>query len=346
MGWGLRMLAAFVGLVALGLGAWPVTLLAALYLVYSLRRPRTKAVFVQGRGALLKPARPLGRYAAAALLFLLSLLAAEDGGTYSPVVFFAAGTMVAFWPLVSRAGLASGVVPVSDSVLLRSRLFPFSWHALAEVKLESQDQTRGIVSMSGRVFLLAGKAPALFLIISVRATSARQAEVSVIRRLRRETTMLSQRGAHLLPADSSDAAEKLSLGLGRLNVGTEDFDAVSSLPFEAIVFQVHEGRVVSHRAFNIAEQGGSASIPVPDLKYSRQPLFAEVVQGIGERHGWPGPDEFSPFLASLDASRTEPLADRLQVKEEAAGKVAVETPGGAEVRIARSQLRALAGIYR
>lgn len=103
--------------------------------------------------------------------------------------------------------------------------------------------------------------------------------------------------------------------------------------------------MVSHRAFNVLEPNGAAAIPSPDLKHSRDPLFAEVVQEIGEKHGWPGPDEFVPFLAMLDASRNEPLADRFRTKGEADGKLTVETPSGAQVRLTRAQLRAVASIY-
>jgi len=59
----------------------------------------------------------------------------------------------------------------------------------------------------------------------------------------------------------------------------------------------------------------------------------EVVEKIGERHGWPGPDEFSPFIAALDASRAEPIADSIIMKGEKEGKLLVETPGGALVAL-------------
>ena len=345
MGWGSRAVAALLILVFLGLGAWPVSVLILLYLVYSSRKPRTKAVSARRQEIFQKPGRPWGRYTVAAFLFLISAVAVKAGGTYSPLAFFSAGLVALSWPLIGGSGLTGGVVPVKDSVLLRSRFSPISWHALAEVKLESQDQTRGIASMGGKILLFAGKAPAVFQVVTVRALGYKQAEARVAKNLRRETRMLSQRGAHLLPADSADAGARLSLELERLKVGTEDFDAVSSLPFEAVVFNVKDGRLVSHRAFNVLEPNGRAAIPKPDLRHAREPLFAEVVQQVGEKHGWPAPDGFTPFLAALDAMRSEPLADRIRMKGEDAGRLVVETAGGAEVRLSRAQLRALAGIY-
>jgi len=199
--------------------------------------------------------------------------------------------------------------------------------------------------MSGKLLLFAGRAPAMFQVVSVYALSYMEAEASVIRELRKETRMLSQRGAHLLPADSADAAAKLSLELKRVGIGANDFEAVSSLPFDAVAFEVEDGRLVSHRAFNFLERTGAAAVPAADLRHARQPLFAEVVQEIGEKHGWPGPDEFSPFIAALDASRGEPIADRIVMKGEKEGKLLVETPGGALVSLTRPQLRILARIY-
>jgi len=345
MGWGLRLFAIFVILIFLALGAWPISLLIFLYLLNSLRRPKAKAMLVQKQEVFQRRGRPWGRYGIVAALFLLSLIAAESGGTYSPEVFFVAGLAVVFLPFISRLVRLRKVVPVKDSVLLQNRFFPFWWHALLEVKLESQDQTRGIAAMSGKVLLFAGKAPAIFLVISVCALRYKQAEAAVTKKVRRMTRMLSQRGAHLLPADSTEAAGKLSLELERLSVGTEDFEAVSSLPFDAIAFQVKDGRLISHRAFSIMETTGTPAVPFADLRHARDPLFAEVVQEIGEKHGWPGPDEFSPFLASLDASRAEPLTDRIIMRGEKEGKLLVESPGGALVGLTRAQVRALARIY-
>jgi len=184
-----------------------------------------------------------------------------------------------------------------------------------------------------------------FQVVSVYALSYKHAEEKVVRRLQRETRMLSQRGAHLLPLDSEDANARLSLELDRLDIGTEDLEAVTSLPFDVFTLQVKEGLVVAHRAFRIAEPAGSPLIPSPDTSAARQPLLAEVVEKIGERHGWPGPDEFPPFIAALDASRAEPIADRIIMKGEKEGKLLVETPGGALVSVTRPQLRVLARIY-
>ncbi|HKT21053.1 MAG TPA: hypothetical protein VJR06_00315, partial [Nitrososphaerales archaeon] len=262
-----------------------------------------------------------------------------------PAVFFLAGAVTVASPLIGMSRLASQVVPVNDSILLRNRVFPFRWHALAEVKLEAQDQARGVASMDGQLLVFAGKSPCALQVMSVLALAHGGAEDKVVRNLRRETRMLSQRGAHLLPLDSVDAHDRLSLKLRRIKIGTGDFGAVSSLPFDIITIQAREGLVVRHRAFRVEAPGGSASIPAADISPERRPLLAEVVEEISEKHGWPAPDEFSPFLATLDASRAEPLADRLRTGGVDGGRLTVETPGGAEVKLTRPQLRAVARIY-
>jgi hypothetical protein len=345
MGWGQRLLAVFVGIIALSFGVWPVFLLGLVYLAFSFRKPRAQRAIVIRQEVFPKPKRPWGRYTLGVLLFLLAAIALGAGGTLSPVVFLLSGLAVLSWSSLRMSGLASRVVPVRESVLLRSELFPLRWHALAEVKLESQDQTRGLAAMDGRLLVFAGKTPSAFQVVSVYALGYKQAEEKVVRRLRRATRMLSQRGAHLLPLDSEDANARLSLELDRLNIRTEDLEAVTSLPFDVFALQVKEGLIVAHRAFRISESVGSPLIPSPDLSPTRQPLLAEVVEKIGQRHGWPGPDEFSPFIAALDASRAEPIADRIVMKGESEGKLLVETPGGAPVGVTRPQLRVLARIY-
>ncbi|MDG6946804.1 MAG: hypothetical protein JRN63_03940 [Nitrososphaerota archaeon] len=345
MGWGARLLVVLAGLVALALGAWPVSLLGLVYLAYSFRRPRPQRSVMVRQQVLARPGRPWGRYALGGALFLLGLAAVAAGGALSPVAFSAGGLAVFLWPLARRGGVWGRVVPMADSILLRSRLFPLRWHALAEVKLEAQDQARGVAAIDGRLLVFAGRSPSAFQVVTVHALGYAAAEEKVLRALRRETRTLSQRGAHLLPLDSRDAAKKLSLTLDRLDVGTEDLEAVSSLPFDVFALRTKEGLVVSHRAFRVTEPASPPSIPPSDLAPARRPLFAEVVEKIQERHGWPGPDEFSPFLAALDASRAEPFSDRAVVAGEVEGRVSVETPGGAAAKLTRAQLRAVAMVY-
>ncbi|MDG6947164.1 MAG: hypothetical protein JRN44_01415 [Nitrososphaerota archaeon] len=337
-------MAAMAGLAALSVGAWPFSLVALFYLFYSFRPKGEQSAPGQGQGAPIGPRRPWGRYLLGVTLFLLSAVAFGAGGTLSPIVFCLGGLAVLLWPAMKK-GMASRVAPVKESVLLRSTACPLLWYSMAEVKLESQGQTRGITALDGSLLFYSGKATSVFLLVRVRALGCRRAEEEVVRAFRMGSRMLSQRGAHLLPLDSSDAAQKLSFALERLHIGTCDVKGLASLHFDVLALRAREGAVVSRRAFLISEPAASPFIPDSDLPLPRPPLLAEVVDAIGERHGWQAPDEYSAFLAAMDAARGEPLADKIRTKGESEGKVAVETPGGTEVMLTRAQLRAVARIY-
>lgn len=345
MGWGRRILAAAVGFLSLGVGAWPVSLIALAYLLCSFVRTNAAPAVNSGEERLPRTNGRWGRYGLGAVLLLLAVVALGTGGTFSPYALSFGALAVLLWPLFRVGGIARQVVPVKESVLLRNRFLPFRWYAVAEVKLEAQDQSHGISALDGELLVFTGRASSAFLVVQVDVFGVRRAEERVFEKLRRDTGMLSKRGAHLLPLDSGDAVQRLSLTLDRLSMGANDLGTVSSLPFDVLALQTKEGVVVSQRAFRILEQCGAASVPASDLPTPRPPLLAEVVEKIGERHGWPGPDEYSPFLAALDASRAEPLADKIRTKGEGEGRVAVETPGGAEVGLTRAQLRAVARIY-
>ncbi len=232
-----------------------------------------------------------------------------------------------------------------DSILLRERAFPFRWHALAEVKLEAQDRARGLSLVDGRLLLFIGKSPRAFQVVTVLALNHRGAERRVIEALRRETKAMSQRGVHLLPLDSMEASRMLSLKLKRLRSGSVDWNVVPTDSFDVLALQASDGILLRKRAFRAGVKGGPAFIPPVDATPMREPLLAEVVEAISERHGWANPDEFSPFLASLDASRAEPLAERLTVTDGADGTVSAVSLGGAQVKLTRSQLRAVARVY-
>ncbi len=345
MGLALKVLAVAFALVSLALGAWPVSFLALAFLVLTSRRSVGHRVASQDANVLSSAGRPWLRYTLGGAFLAMSGAALAAGGTYSPPVLLLAGLSVLFLPAVLPSAYFSAVVPVSDSVLLRSSLFPFRWYSLAEVKLEAQDQSRGVASMDGRLLIFAGRNPRVVQILGVYALGCRTAEDRVVDAFRRESKVLSKRGAHLLPLDSADAANRLSVKTKRLGTGSMSSDAPGPLAFDVLSLRSREGLVVAHRAYRVLDEARTASIPSPDASPRRRPLLAEVAEMIGERHGWPSSDEFSSFLAALDASRGAPLADRIMTKGVGVGNVTAEAPGGAEVRLSRAQLRAVARIY-
>jgi hypothetical protein len=339
MGWVLKGLAALVALASLGFGVWPVFLPVAVYLLLSFRRGARRGPERQGLRYSKCPRR---HHIFGGMLVALSLVALMAGGTLSPVLLFAGGVITLLWA-PRLGGLSMVVVPVRESILLRSRFFPWKWYALAEVKPESEYSMRGAAPSDGRLLVFTGRGPAAFEVLGVRALRYGTAEDKVVRFLRRETMSLSHKGVHLLPLDGEDASKMLSLNLEKLGGGTGNF--VPSLPFDVLSLRSKEGLVVGLRAFRVRGDSRVTKIPPADAPPVRRPLVVEAVQKIGEEQGWPTADDFVPFLAALDASRSEPFADRVRTKGEISGRVAVEAAGGAEVRLTKAQLGAVGRIY-
>lgn len=345
MGWGARFLACAVALIALLVGLWPIAILSLGYFVLTFRRPKGQRAIILKQQVLPNPRQPWGRYAAAAFFGILGATAVAEGGTLSPILFLGCGVAVlTFTPLRTRP-FVRGIFPVDSSILLRSKLFPLLWCSLVEVKVESQEQVRGIAALEGNLLFFAGKAPSTFKVTSVYAVSFRQAEEKILRRLRKDSKSLSARGVHLLPLDSHDAQARLSLVLGSLEVGAEAIVDASVLAFDLLSLGVKDGLVVSHRAFRIVEPSSSAWVPPSDDSSGRRPLLAEIMEEVREEYAPLSQDVLTSFLASMDASRTEPVVDRIKTKGGDEDTLMVETPSGLEVRLTRAQLRAIVRMY-
>ncbi len=340
--WSKAFLAVF-GLVALALGAWPVLLLAFGYLAWSLRRRRAKPSARDdastGRG------RPLVRWGAGLSLLVLALAALASGGRYSVLLLLSGGLAFLFWPAARVRGLLGRVAAVPDSVLLRSVLFPVQWHAVVEVRFEGDEQVRAMSAVEGKLLLFGGKRPCVFLVTTVRALSPARAARAVESKLRARSRVLADRCAYLFPLDGGAAAGLLARSMERLDVKLEEVRSASSLPFDMLAMQTEGGRITGYAVCRTVEGTAAPSLPSADVKPSRQPLLWEMAEAIEERRGWPAPDERGALLASLNATRSEPVGDRIVMKGETPAGLSVGTAGGACVELTRPQLRALMGIY-
>lgn len=346
MGWGLRILA-FVGAVLFfALGVWPISIAAFGYIALSFRKPKKEVYVLKQQHVAQQPGRPWGRYIVGGSLLILSFFALRSGGTLSPIILASAGWTVLLWPAIRTSKLINRVRPIENSVLLRYSSLPFMWCAFAEVKLESENPTRAVSSLDGEIILFAGKNPSALLGVSAIAFSYRGAERRVLARLRRASRHLSKRGGYLLPLDSAVAAATLSASLERVDLEPGDIEAASTLPFDVFVMHVEKARVVSHGAFTILDDSpGTASVPCPNQHPVKQPLLWELVEMIGEKHGWPGPDMYSSFLSALHATRGEAIGERLAGLEISGEKRLIQSVDGTKVELSRPQLRALAEIY-
>jgi hypothetical protein len=222
MGWLLKAAAFFVGLVCLGIGLWPVSLLCFGYLGYLLwSATRKRRVHVMGRrGGAPEPPQPQRpalfkkRYIVAGLFFILALVALGAGGTASPFVFLSLGVVTVLSGVLHLGPRVSGVRAVPESILLRSRLFPLSWTSLVEVKFGTTQFARALSSVGNEMIVTATSEKATFYLpVKVIAASAPEADRKVAEKLGPIARSLSARGAYILPLEGKEAASRLNWSL-------------------------------------------------------------------------------------------------------------------------------------
>ena len=77
------------------------------------------------------------------------------------------------WGRIPAAVLGSKMKTVEESILLRSSPLPFSWAAVAEVKLLTHDVGRAMAGMTGTVLVSSSGTPSLYVVVERRATGER-----------------------------------------------------------------------------------------------------------------------------------------------------------------------------
>lgn len=333
MGWALRMLALLAGLTTTASGLWPLGAICFVYLALSFRprrhtAPPTKAA-----------SHPRSkRYALAGVTLALSLVAFLSGGTMSPILLLAAGGVALLWDTLPFGLLLCEVVPVEDSVLLRSRYLPFVWHTIAEVKPGAEEFPRALSYFTGRLAVFTGTGKA-YCLARCWSLGRKEAEAELLSRLR-----LPLQGAYLLPLEAATAAGLFHLRHAPMTLPPGDLAEAVRGADGIMVFDCSRG-VVNGAG---CQELRPASVPAlprspPSLGYS--PLLWEVLVGLSKRTGWPDPDAYSNLLESLVATRGEPLGERLKTLEGAGGSVTVESLSGESLSLSRPQLRATVAIY-
>ena len=361
MGWLFKGLVLAVGLVSLTLGFWPLWVPCFGYLAYSLwSATRRRSVYVvanDGEGS--SPHRETRlwvfrkRYLLAGLLFLLAILAAREGGRLSPYALFSLAIFTSLSGSLPPGLLRRGLRPVPGTILLRSGWLPFRWWSLVEVKFATSRVSRAL-SSSGCEMLLAVDADrvSVYLPIGVTAFSEAQADRRIVERLAPIARSLSASGAYVLPMDEKESASRLAwslrpvkLPLGR---GRNGVAALGSAPFDVIVLRP-EGHRLTRAAGYVKVSGPGkrmANLPSAGLKLRSQPLVWEALEALSERLQPPEADAYTSFLSSVCATRGEGLGERL-VNDGTEGQstMLLSSLGTTQVRLTRSQLRAIVGAY-
>lgn len=358
MSWLFKMAALVVGLFALTLGFWPLWIPCFGYLAYSVwAATRKRTVYVLERGD--SRGRPgvanrafKKRYVLAAFLYSLSIVAFGVGGTYSPFVFLAVGSLVIASGLFDRGLNLTELRRVPDSILLRSAWIPFSWVSLVEVKFGTQQMSRALSSIGNEVMMtMNSERLSVYLPIRVRALSVPSAEHKVAVKLAPVARMLSARNAYILPLGSEDAAARIDWSLIPVGIslehGKSGVSSLNSTPYDVLVLSP-SGHFLESAAAYIVKPGkhGRHVLPGKGRSLGSRPLLWEVLETLGERHLPQNADAVTGFLSSVSATRGESLGDRLDnggTTEE--GKVVVGSLGGQQVELTRPQLRAIVRTY-
>jgi hypothetical protein len=336
MGWLKKAVILFVGLALLGTGFFFIGLLCLGYLVASFFFGKGKASQRAKGGLSVNP-----RYILAFVLFAVSLLALASGGTFSPIVFGTMAAAVLLWPVLPFGYLVSRVVPVKDSILLRSSLVPVVWHSFAQVKPGAEDIPRALSSYKGR--LVVTRSGSVYSHVKTFALTARSAEEKVNQELRRMASSITPGGAYLLPLDSQESSRAFSGGYSSIS---QKGDPLAGPAPDLLVLDASGSTVARYGSYEVAKGGrGNIIIPETHRVHRNPPLTWEALERLGKKLKWPDPDNYSNLLQSVHATQNEQLAERFSNLETAGDRVAVQGLGGDRVELSRAQLRAMVSIY-
>lgn len=338
MGWKSKTVLAFLCFVSFATGIWPLGLICIVALVLAFRRRggQTAQKHEKNHAGL----SPL--YLLAGILFALAVAAAASGGTYSPLVLFAAGSVALALPSLGGRWGPGELHAVERSIALRSKYFPFLWCALAELKPGAEAFPRAVASFSGNVFLFTDSGKCYVLAKCIALYHAR-AESELLRVLK-ETASDRRNRAHLLPLDSSEATGILGTILSPSKL-PEDLGTHASDHSGLLVIDASAGRVVRARAYTVREGSAKPSLPSLGGEKTSEVLLWEVLDSVGKRTRWPEPDSYSGLLESLKATRGEAIGERFAQLEGSGPNVTVRSLGGESLTLTRSQLRAIVSIY-
>lgn len=349
MGWVLKVGLFVLAVVAANFGAWIIAVPIVVYLILPLFWRKDRSTVRDGKaGHAGKSRASLGKAVGVALL-ALSVVAFVSGGKLSPVVFAAAGFLALFRPGV-LFWISFGVRPVDDSVLLRGRLFPFLWFALAEGKVSTRELGGALSGLRGRILLVSAPAPRILFVFSAVSLTRRGAEERLLGSMQNTVRALMPLGVYLLPLDQGAALEASRLGARVPKVpddGLRQF--ISSADYGALMVEGLDGFVTR---FEFYSRDGEGERPSPRLSQaSRRPrapiLLREALQANWQRTGAPQPDRYTSFLSSIAATQGETLGQRMTQAAQGSegGPLLVASLGGPEVQVSSAQLQAILRIY-
>jgi hypothetical protein len=295
----------------------------------------------------LSPLKILG-----AFLLVLSLIALGSGGTFSPIVFGVTGLILIFFkPPRIFSGFLSGLAPIDNSILLRGRILPFRWFALAEVKISTRDVEGALSGMKERLLLVSSPNPRMLLVLSATSVGRREAEEGLMGRMHAAAKAMSPLGIYLLPIDSRSAFQiRQQQGTKMRDVTPENLlHFLSSADFGVLAVESEHGFVTRYDLYESgASPGDSGLFSEPGNRLDGSIMLREVLQAVCHRVGVPKVDRYVAFLSSMAATAGETLGQR--ITQTTPGKddqsLLVASIGSPQVEMSRAQLRAVSQIYQ
>jgi hypothetical protein len=336
------LVAAFLAAV---LGAWvvavPLAVAVALPSVIGRkdRRPRSDESKSRRAGHALD--------AAGFVAIVLGIVSVFGGGTFSPVLLLGTGSVLL---LRDRLGLrvAVGLSPVEGSVLLRSRLDPFQWTAVVEVKASTRDLEGALSGLEERIVLLSEPQPRVFLVFTTGSLAGLGAEAALTARIRTRARSLAPLGVYLLPLEAKQALAATSSGARRIRVrGEGPRQFMSSNDFGSAVVDADHGFVGSYKLYSRVDGSERVRSVVAGRGEPSRSLctLKEFLHEAFQRIGSPKPDGYVEFLSSMAATEGETLGQRMSQVGQREQRLLVESLGSPQVELTRTQLQAIVRVY-
>lgn len=355
MGWKLNLMIFVIAAALISSGGWLFAVPLFILSIYGFSRSmKEKSTLVVVKVAESPRRRTFSRIskrqALGALLLLASLAALMEKGTLSPAIFASVGSVLLFWNRLAYSQTLWRISPVQRSVLLR-RPFPFLYIAIAEVKLSTLNISRALSGFNQMMIIVSSPKPRIYLAFSAMAFSRSGAEAAVLKGMREFVRARAPLGAYLLPLDSKNAIEEFKFKLDILKpdvdelplfLSTGDYDIISIQSEKELVT-----RLGAYRRVDETPTGSRSIVPPPREGSNLLLLLWEALRGIESRIKWPSPDDYTTFLGSLLATRSQPLGDRIEeVPSPSTSQfLLVKSLGTPPVELSRVQLRAVARIY-
>jgi len=350
MGWGLKIGFLLVGLAFAALGGWIIAIPLFVLLFLSLilnRRSREKRGRKEPSG---RQVGPSVLSIVGALLILLSIVALLGGGTLSPIILAVGGFALLLRHRISFP-FSTGMTPVKDSILLRHKLSPFRWSALAEAKVSTRDMEGAMSSLNERLYFTSNPKPRIFLVFSASSFSRTKAEKALISRIQSSARLLVPQGVYLLPLDSAEAVGNLGVCASRIEPSMQNLrQHISAADYTDLVVETHQGFVTRFETYARSDQGSKFSPALSPLRIENTPRLTlrEFLHEAREKLGSPQPDRYTAFLSSMAATEGEALGQR--ITETAQGRqeqfVVVASVGNPSVELSRAQLQAITSVYQ